>query len=511
MNSPAKSKAALWFGRLLFVFAGLITLIALLYAEENWRGERDWNAYRRQMEAKGMKFDLAAFIPPRVPDDQNFAMTPFLAPLFDLQPGTNKPRDTNSYQRASTFGNSMPSVSGHWLGWKWGEKTDLAGWRTAFKNAGNDKPVKAKQRSPQELAEAAPVVLEALKPYEAVIEELRTASRRPYSRYNVNYAIENPIAIVLPHLGTLRRAAMILELRASAELSLGRTAEAFDDIGLMIHLADSLDNEPILVSHLVRAACLDLATQVTWEGLIDHRWSDAQAQTLQNRFQGEDLLADYTRAVAGERCAFGNTVFEFLIQSPKRGEFLSAAGGGAPNTTASFLFGLVPRGWWRFEQLSYHHTLDGLCMPGPDLAARRVYPQQSESSMKIFEASCKSPVAVITSHRVLSNLLVPALNTCLRKFANAQVVADEAAIACALERCRLADGRYPDLLDALVPRFMAKLPHDIITGAPLKYRREGDGYILYSVGWNEKDDGGKVDEKGELNRGDWVWQCPANK
>ena len=72
-----------------------------------------------------------------------------------------------------------------------------------------------------------------------------------------------------------------------------------------------------------------------------------------------------------------------------------------------------------------------------------------------------------------------------------QTLANEAFLACGLERYRLAHGQYPDTLDALVPQFAEKLPHDIIGGQPLKYHRTADGqFVLYSVGWNEKDDGG---------------------
>ena len=41
---------------------------------------------------------------------------------------------------------------------------------------------------------------------------------------------------------------------------------------------------------------------------------------------------------------------------------------------------------------------------------------------------------------------------------------NEAQIACALERYRLAHGEYPETLDALVPQFIEKVPHDIIGG-----------------------------------------------
>jgi hypothetical protein len=92
-----------------------------------------------------------------------------------------------------------------------------------------------------------------------------------------------------------------------------------------------------------------------------------------------------------------------------------------------------------------------------------------------------------------------------------QTQVNEAQIACALERYRLAHGEYPDSLDALVPQFIEKLPHDIIGGAPLHYRRTADGkFLLYSVGWNETDDGGQVvlktDGSIDQEKGDWVWK-----
>jgi hypothetical protein len=48
----------------------------------------------------------------------------------------------------------------------------------------------------------------------------------------------------------------------------------------------------------------------------------------------------------------------------------------------------------------------------------------------------------------------------------------------------------------------------------LHYRRSEDGkFVLYSVGWDEKDDGGKIffTKSGSIDRekGDWVWQYPA--
>ena len=87
-----------------------------------------------------------------------------------------------------------------------------------------------------------------------------------------------------------------------------------------------------------------------------------------------------------------------------------------------------------------------------------------------------------------------------------QTLADEAFIARGLERYRLAHGQYPESLEVLIPQFAEKLPHDLIGGQPLKYHRTDDGrFVLYSVGWNEKDDGGVLGKT--VTEGDWVWSC----
>ncbi len=89
-----------------------------------------------------------------------------------------------------------------------------------------------------------------------------------------------------------------------------------------------------------------------------------------------------------------------------------------------------------------------------------------------------------------------------------------ARVACALERYRLAYGDYPGTLDALAPQFIAQVPPDLINGRPLHYRHtDGGRFLLYSVGWDGKDDGGQIGNYREdyflAQSGDWVWQYPA--
>jgi hypothetical protein len=109
-------------------------------------------------------------------------------------------------------------------------------------------------------------------------------------------------------------------------------------------------------------------------------------------------------------------------------------------------------------------------------------------------------------YKFLAAIFVPNFAKGVQTFARIQTKVEEAQIVCALERHRLAQGKYPETLDELAPQFIGKLPHDIIGGQPLKYRRTTDGqFVLYSIGWNETDDGGQFCSY-PYDKGDWVWQ-----
>jgi hypothetical protein len=53
-------------------------------------------------------------------------------------------------------------------------------------------------------------------------------------------------------------------------------------------------------------------------------------------------------------------------------------------------------------------------------------------------------------------------------------------------------GTYPKELKELVPDYIAQVPPDPFTEQALHYERRADGFLLYSVGPNGKDDGGAV-------------------
>lgn len=62
----------------------------------------------------------------------------------------------------------------------------------------------------------------------------------------------------------------------------------------------------------------------------------------------------------------------------------------------------------------------------------------------------------------------------------------------ALAAFRHDRGEFPASLDALAPGYLKSVPLDPFTDKPFHYRRDGAGYLLYSVGENGKDDGGRT-------------------
>jgi hypothetical protein len=67
-------------------------------------------------------------------------------------------------------------------------------------------------------------------------------------------------------------------------------------------------------------------------------------------------------------------------------------------------------------------------------------------------------------------------------------------VAFALAAYQREHGRYPRSPDALVPRYLQCVPGDLFSGKALIYRPTGKGYLLYSVGINGRDDGGRGEE-----------------
>jgi hypothetical protein len=533
----------LHFKRFLFAVACLATLIALAYAEEDWRGWHAWNQFKHQWEAKGEKFDLKDFVPPLVPDDQNFAMAPIwiesikatLGPknsrrwYGDKFPDNGRTNFTERLElnmmRKEVWGWKDEPTNGNWAK---GTITDLKPWQAYYRApvetnrnsaiATNEFPITPQPQSPAE------DVLLALSKFNPVIEELRQASQLPYSRFPLEYTNEFPASILLPHLAALKRCTQVLQLRAIVELQNGQSDKALDDVKLALQLTDKIRTEPFLISHLVRIAMLQLTLQPIYEGLAEHQWSDEQLVALNAELSKLDFLPDYKLSMEGEMgCQDGE--IDFFHRHPEQlqnlGGYYDEEGGNwtSPTLPSGLIGHLIPTGWFYQNQLRCARMMVDFYIPLADVNRQTISPTLTRHADEAAEADAKH----YNPYNMLEIMLLPPLGNAVKKFAYAQSSVDLARMAIALERYRLTHGDYPESLDVLAPQFMEKIPHDIIGGQPspgsgsasqpLHYRRTSSGqFVLYSVGWNERDDGGVIGPEKwhnvDINQGDWVWRYP---
>ena len=494
------------FKRLLLGLGCIAGLIALIYGEEDFRGWLAWRQFKAQWEAKGEKFDVGAFFPASVPDDQNFAMAPVVATTYgrflEQNGKTVSPQNTNVVdllQMPLDVDNGGPT---HAIGnWQRAVRSNLEPWQQYYRNLSlttNLFPV-----APQPQTPGADVLL-ALSRYETTIEELRRAAALPASRFPLNYDNEQPFSILLPHLAPLKGCAIVLRLRTLSELEAGQNQAALADISLALRLTEKIRSEPFLISQLVRIAMFQITEQAVWEGLGNHGWTDAQLSELDGQLASFDFISDYQAAMRGENaCQIAS--IDALRHRPGLLDSIGESGDKDSIRLGDLRGYLIPSGWFYQNELRSSRFILEQFLPIAQVNRQAFFPGLASEANRSLNAMRHTPYTVIC------RMLLPGLTRSAHKFAFAQASLNLARCACALERYRLATGKYPTTLDALAPKFISKVPPDPIGGQPLHYRCQDDEhFVLYSVGWNGEDDGGRVRVgKGgslDLDNGDWVWR-----
>jgi len=92
---------------------------------------------------------------------------------------------------------------------------------------------------------------------------------------------------------------------------------------------------------------------------------------------------------------------------------------------------------------------------------------------------------------MLITLLLPAIMKIQQAGDRGEQVQRNLQLAFALAAYRHEHGRYPAKLDDLAPKHLAKVEPDLFTRKPLVYRPMDDGYLLYSLGVDGRDDEGR--------------------
>lgn len=490
---------------LLLILIWPVTLVALYYGIENWRGSRAWNQCRQDLLAKGAVLDFHALIPKPIPDERNFAAIPLVKSWFqkESEDARSKRWNDNYYAAAQRVGQNRPKD-------KQRAVTDLVAWQMAFAAAASsdsnkdDTELSFPNSDATARAEAGKEILKQMEHFEPLFTELRQASTRPESLYPVVYDESNPWAILLPHLANIRAVGDRLILRASAELAAGQSDQAQDDVRLVFALADSLRQDPFLISYLVRLKVLSQGVQLVWEGLRLHLWTAPQLERFQELLSKYNLMEGIGPCMQTERAAALVTI-DFLRN---KGGFEMLGVGESGDPWPDLLGRIAPRGWFDFERVNYCKLHELTAATGWDARSMRVSPREVDAARdKLASALEPGPIKLFFEHKAIARLLLPALSKVIQRGAAGQTAFNQAVLACAIERFRLGKSGCPDDLGALsAAGLLTPAPQDVLNGEPMKYRKTGNqDYVLYSVGWDGKDDGGKPGKTQFDETGDWVW------
>src|ERR1039458_6563341 len=369
--------------------AVLATLVAILVTEENWRGKRAWEKYKREAEVRGERFDLASAVPPTVPDDQNFFSAPIVANTLNWNrkqdAGTLDRRDTNLVNRMdfNIFPGDVENSPATGGSWQKGTLTDLKQWQRYYRNYAESPEGKTNgfPIAPQPQTPAADILL-ALSCFDPAIEELRQACQRPYSRLPLDYESGfDTIGELLPYLANVKRCGQLFQLRILAELENGQSEKALDDVKLLLGVTDSIRDQPFLISHLVRIAMLAITLQPVYEGMAQQRWSDAQLMELERALAKLDFLADFQLAMKGEKIFAIETCEKQRITR----EYKTVDDSSGTNKILTVSLRLTPSAYFFQNELAFARMCQQRILPLVDTETRVVSPE-------IGRASCRERV-----------------------------------------------------------------------------------------------------------------------
>lgn len=464
-----------------WALVGLASMTVLYYSMEKWRGKQMWARVEQDLAARGMgKFP--GWKSPVLPEDQDMAKASIFAPLnqFVITNGGQRTVwiDEAGYNRLKAIRvpprfNFITGISSPWT-----QQTNYDYAETAVYLRSNSVAEKrvALPGGPDEA-----VVMAYINGFSNELEQVRAASLRQGASFKPHGAIQ---AIVY-HLSRT------FAWRAAAELKMQQTDAALEDIRCALRLARA--EYPNSLNNLVPVvgAMFSEAMQPVWEGIQERRWSDAQLALIQQDLASFDALSFHETFAGNLEWLWMDQINEIMPISPLPQD-IKLVGVDENATGIKLARVILPIGWSYEDQAAIYFQGREL-FSVVDPAKHRVFPEE------VRKPTANYPMDPIAG-RIERLRVRTAFEILAKGEGDVQTRLNLGTIACALERYRVAEGRYPEKLDALFPRYMAKVPDDIYTGQPLKYEITSNGkFVLHSVGWNQTDDHCKPDSD------DLVW------
>lgn len=311
-----------------------------------------------------------------------------------------------------------------------------------------------------------PALERFLEKYRESLEMMHCAAKRGgAARYPADYADNSTIELPIVQL---RNGARLLQFESEVAARRHDSRAAAKAIDTILVLAQSVHNEPTVVSQLIRFHFDDIARSQLERHLPNTRFSDSELEEMDQHFAASDYSTSFKRALLGERA----TSLMYFADPETMGE-------QAPSGASSI--------FRPSDELLYLHLMQKLiaAFRGEGPALRDAVDDVERQAEKLS----KEPLAAL--RYPFSNALLPPMQLYTTTLNEAIAKRDSARAAVAIERFRLRHGKLPATLDALTPEFLYEVPLDPFDGQPLRYRIDPSEYKVYSVGVDGIDQGGQ--------------------
>jgi hypothetical protein len=313
----------------------------------------------------------------------------------------------------------------------------------------------------------------------SALEAVHAAAALRQSRFPVDYT-RGPNAL-LPHLAKVKSLTQLLRAEVVLASEEGQPERAVRAVLDSVALARSLDSEPLLISQLVRIACLSLSCSSLERLLTQHALSPEQLTQLADALQAarEASTKSFQSGYLGEIC-----MATFFMSNPM--DFISGmSDSGPPPNAMRFTFPIYAWTGLRDRDLLFylrrmHEMLDAAGQPFPAML------QQSRDVAERANSGLEQSKLLI-----ISRMLLPALQKASDKAVECEGRLRSAEAALAVERWRAQhNGTVPENLAVVAQQGRGGLLADPVDGAPLRFKTLSPGYLVYSVGADGADDGG---------------------
>ncbi len=325
------------------------------------------------------------------------------------------------------------------------------------------------------------------------IEAARKLKDMPEGRYPLTYT-DDWISTLLPRHQETRQIAEWLQHDAWLLAQEGDCDAAIESCQAIINAGRSMKDDPFLITCLIRLAMQRIALDTLERVLAQGEPSEEHLASMQAMLERESKEGSFIQGVRGERAGAHYLFDNLRTGKTTTGNLLGNLRGFGVNTGDPFADWLSET----FPSTMIRHYPDHLRHMNHTVAAARL--PLHERAAKLAELNEE----VKRSRNPVTRLLAPSLEKVEKADRRVHIYLRAMVVALACERYRQKDEykRWPATLDDLVKaKLRDAVPTDPIDNQPLRYRRTKDGIVIYSIGFDGKDDQGNIDRENWANPG----------